>query len=71
MKTLREYSNLIELNYFNNINWRTSEKDLFEIPKQLDKIKHYKILSKEQIKNLRRVEKIEVQAGDAEEYPQN
>ena len=67
-KTLREYSNPFDLNYFNHINWRTSEKNLSLIHKRLDKIKHHKILSKKQIKNLRKVEKIEIRAGDIEEY---
>ncbi|MBA3732967.1 hypothetical protein H0W91_01165 [Patescibacteria group bacterium] len=67
-KTLREYSELLDLNYFNKINWRTSEKDLFSIPKHLDKIKHHPILSKKQINNLRKVDRIEVKAGNIYEH---
>ncbi len=67
-KTLREYSKLLDLNYFNRFDWRTSEKDLFEIPEYLDGIKHYPILSREQIKNLRKADKIEIQAGKIVEY---
>jgi hypothetical protein len=67
-KTLREYSKLLDLNYFNKINWRTSEKDLFEIPEHLDKIKHFSILSNDQIKNLRRADSIEIEAGKIVEY---
>ncbi len=44
-------------------NWRTSGKDLFEIPQYLDKIKHYKILSSAQIKNLRKADGIEIKVG--------
>jgi hypothetical protein len=62
-KTLREYSDLLDLNYFNNLNWRTSEDDLFEIPHYLDTIKHYKILSPAQIKNLRMADGIEIEMG--------
>jgi len=80
MKTLREYSNPFDLSYFNPssraklatgqviINWRTTEKNLWEIPKHLDKIKHHKILSSKQIKNLRKVDKIEIKASWKEEY---
>lgn len=62
-KTLREYSEPFNLNYFNKLNWRTSEKDLFVIPQTLDKIKHYKILNSTQIKNLRKADPIEIRAG--------
>ncbi|MEQ1561715.1 MAG: hypothetical protein ABL899_03295, partial [Nitrospira sp.] len=67
-KTLREYSDPFDLNYFNKINWRTSEKDLSEIHEHLDKIKHHKILSQKQIKNLRKADKIEIEAGKLVEY---
>ena len=67
-KTLREYSDPFDLSYFNKINWRTSLDDLSVIPEYLDKIKHHKILSHKQIKNLRKADKIEVKAGDIEEY---
>jgi hypothetical protein len=62
-KTLREYSDFLDLSRFNALNWRTTEKDLFEIPEFLDKIKHHKILLPQQIKNLRKADKIEIDAG--------
>lgn len=68
LKTLREYTDPFDLNYFNKLEWRTSEKDLLDIPHHLDKIKHYKILTPTQEKNLRKVDEIEVDAGDLEEY---
>ena len=67
-KTLREYSEIFDLNFFNNLNWRTSTEQLFIIPQKLDKIKHYKILNNQQIKNLRPAERIEIQAGKIIEY---
>ena len=67
-KTLREYSRPLDLSRFDKINWRTSTKDLSEIPEFLDRIKHYKILSKKQVKNLRKADKIEIQAGKLVEY---
>ena len=67
-KTLREYSNPFDLNYFNNLEWRTSKKNLFKIPDYLDRIKHFKILSKVQIKNLRLADKIEIKAGEIVEW---
>lgn len=62
-KTLREYSNCFDLRFFDYLDWRTSKKNLFEIPQKLDEIKHYKILTPAQIKNLRRADKIEIKAG--------
>jgi len=70
LKTLREYSDPFDLNHFNKINWRTSEVDLFEIPEYLDKITHHQILTKKQIKNLRKADKIEIEMGKIKEYDQ-
>lgn len=68
IKNLRSYSRLLDLNHFNNLNWRISEKDLFEIPEYLDKTKHFNILSKRQIKNLRKADEIEIKAGKLVEW---
>jgi hypothetical protein len=68
-KTLREYSNLLDLNKFNKLNWRTTSQHLFEIPAYLDDIKHYKILTPKQIKNLRLADSVEIEAGKIREYP--
>ncbi len=68
LKTLREYSDPFDLNHFNYLNWRTNDEDLHEIPEYLDKIRHHEILTKKQIKNLRNVDKIEIEASWEEEY---
>lgn len=62
-KTLREYSDVLDLNKFNKLNWRTTSEHLFEIPAYLDDIKHHKILKSKQIKNLRLADRIEIEAG--------
>lgn len=67
-KTLREYSGLFDLNYFNKIDWRTTEKDISVISEHLDLIKHYKILSLKQTKSLRKADKIEIKAGELVEW---
>jgi hypothetical protein len=78
-KTLREYSELFDLRWFDRKadksarykikqSWRTAEKNLFEIPEKLDEIKHYKILSPAQIRNLRKADKIEIKAGKLVEF---
>ncbi len=67
-KTLREYSVPFNLNSLNKINWRINEKSLSEVIDRLDKIKHNKILSKEQEKNLRKADKIEIESTKRVEY---
>ncbi len=67
-KTLREYSDLLDLNKFNKLDWRTTSEQLFEIPAYLDDIKHHKILTPKQVKNLRLADKIEVEMGKLVEY---
>ncbi len=68
LKSLREYSVPLDLNHFNKIEWRTSEKNLSLILKHLDKIKHHKILTPKQEKNLRKADKIEIKASWEEEF---
>ncbi len=82
-KTLREYSRIFDLSWFDKhphpqplsqrergekYSWRTSEENLFEIPEKLDKIKHYSILSSAQVKNLRKADAIEIKAGKLVEF---
>ncbi len=67
-KTLREYSVPINLNKFNKLNWRTSENDLVQVMEGLDEEKHFNILTQRQIKNLRKAEKIEIEASKKAEY---
>lgn len=67
-KTLREYSRPLDLSEFDNLDWRTSPQNLFDIPERLDEIKHFKILSPAQIKNLRKADKIEIKAGKLVEF---
>lgn len=68
LKTLREYSVSLNLNKYNRIHWRTSEKNLSEILVGLDKIEHFKILNKKQEKNLRKADKIEIESTKNVEY---
>lgn len=70
-KTLRAFSNPVNLNRFNRINWITSSKNLFEIPEYLAEIKHQKILTNKQIKQLRKADKIERIAGQLIEWKPN
>jgi len=67
-KTLREYSEPFNLSSIKHINWRTTDADLWEIHEILDKVRHYPVLSKQQIKNLRKADKVEILAGQIVEY---
>ncbi|MFA5174483.1 MAG: hypothetical protein WC438_04855 [Candidatus Pacearchaeota archaeon] len=67
-KTLRSYSVPVNLSIFDNKNWATDEKDLWYIDSYLDKVKHYKVLNKKQIKELRKADKIEIDIGKVTEY---
>lgn len=73
-KTLRQYSALLNLNTFEK-GWETSDEDLWSIDEELNKMKHFSILparsaggQKTAIKNLRKADKIEIQAGKIVEY---
>ncbi|MEI7765794.1 MAG: hypothetical protein WCI93_04415 [bacterium] len=61
-KTLREFSRPLNLNIFEK-GWETTEEDLWGIDQELDKIKHYKIVSEKIIKKLRKADEIEIIAG--------
>lgn len=71
IKTLRSYSVPVNLSVFDKKGWATDEKDLWYIDEYLDKVKHYNILNKEQIANLRKADKIEVKLGKIIEYKSN
>lgn len=81
-KTLREYSRPFDLTFFDRTprlslgtfslskgeSWRTSPQNLLVIPDYLDEIKHYPVLSRAQIKNLRKADEIEIKAGKLVEW---
>jgi hypothetical protein len=66
-KTLREFSIPIDLSIFDK-DWITSDSDLWHIHDYLDTVKHFKILTKEQEKNLRKQDKIEQGLDKITEY---
>ena len=66
-KTLRQYSRPLNLDTFPK-DWMIQERDLWEIDKKLDEIKHYDVLPKAHIKKLRKADKVEIEAGKIVEY---
>ena len=67
-KTMRTYSNPVNLKKFDKRNWMTSEEEIWFIPEHLTEIKHYPVLNKKQIKNLRPADKVEIEAGKIVEF---
>ena len=66
-KTLREFSDAVDLSIFGK-EWVFSGDNLWHIHDYLDRIKHYKILTRKQEKNLRKADKIEIKAGELVEW---
>lgn len=67
-KNLRSYSLPVDLSRFDHLNWTTSEEDVWFVPEYLGKVKHYNILNRKQIANLRKAEDIEIEAGKLTEW---
>ena len=67
-KTLRSYTNPINLDRFDKFNWISSEKDVWFIPDYLAKARHFPILTRSQIAGLRRADKPEIEAGKIVEW---
>src|SRR3989338_289714 len=66
-KTLRQYSKPLNLDTLKK-NWAVMKGNLWFIDKKLDKIKHYDIIPRVQIKKLRKADKVEIEAGKVVEY---
>lgn len=66
-KTLRQYSRPLDLDTFEK-GWEREDGDLWGIDEELDKIKHYDIAPRKTLKNLRKADKIEIDAGKIVEY---
>lgn len=66
-KTLRGYSQPYDLSRFGT-GWFTTEDNLASLAHKLDRSPHKQILSRKQIKNLRKAEQVEIKAGKIVEY---
>lgn len=62
-KTLRRFSRPFDLSPFDRIGWMTSEDDLWEIPNYLVEIRHERLLTPSQEKNLAPVSRVVFGAG--------
>ena len=62
-KTLRSFSSPVDLSRFDKHNWATTEEDLWYIAEYLANVKHNKILTRNQIANLRKADEFEIKLG--------
>lgn len=67
-KTLREYSKPYNLKYLAKTDWLTTDEDLWDLAIDLDDSPHLPLLTKQQIKQLRKADPIEIAAGKILEY---
>ncbi len=67
-KTLRTYSAPFNLAKYHSLNWLTSQDNLVELIELMADSKHHKLLTTQQIKNLRKADEIEIKAGKIIEW---
>ena len=62
-RTLRTYSRPVNLARFDRLQWMTSEKPIWFIPKHLLTIPHVRLISQTQARSLDRLDRLAMQAG--------
>jgi hypothetical protein len=62
-KSLRAYSLPLDLSIFNSRNWTTTDDDLEYIGDRLEKTRHYPVVNKKMIKNLKKASDTMLKAG--------
>ena len=69
-KSLRSFSPAVNLKRFDKSDWMTTKKDIDYIVEYLADTKHFPMLNRKQIRNLRKADKIEIKAGKMLEWKQ-
>lgn len=67
-KNLRSYSAPVNLKRFDKRGWMTTKEEIDYIPEYLAEVKHFPILTRKQIRILRKADKIEIKAGKLVEW---
>ena len=67
-KTLRSFSQPVDLSRFDRRGWMTAEEDVWYVPEHLCDIPHFPLLARGQASALRRADPIELEAGDLTEW---
>lgn len=67
-KSLRSFSPAVNLQRFDKIGWMTTKEEVDYIPEYLAEVRHFPMLNRKQIRNLRKAEPIEIEAGKIVEW---
>lgn len=67
-KTLRRYSQPVDLSRFDKQNWMTNEKDNWFVAQYLVEVEHLPLLTRSQMATLRKADPIEIEAGEIIEW---
>lgn len=67
-KTLRSFSPPVDLSRFDDVGWMTAEKDVWEVAQYLADVRHSPLLSRAQIRTLRKADALEIKAGNLTQW---
>jgi len=67
-KTLRYFTDPVDLSVLDHKGWITASKDVWYVPTHLGKVKHYPILTRRQIALLKKPDLVEMKYGDLVEW---
>ncbi len=67
-KTLRAYSLAVDLRRFDPALWVTNDDNCWEVAGMLDGVRHYRLLSAVQARQLRRRDRLEMRANELRQY---
>lgn len=67
-KTLRSYSQPVDLSRFDAREWMTNPRDNWFVAQYLVDVKHYPLLTRAQVATLRKADPVEIRAGDIVEW---
>ncbi len=67
-KTLRSFTDPVNLSVFDHKGWITASKDVWYVATHLGKVKHHPILSRKQIALLKKADSVEMKSGDLVEW---
>lgn len=67
-KTMRSYSHPVDLSRFDARGWMTADEDVWYVPEYVDAVRHYDILTRSQMRRLRKADEIERRVGRVVEW---
>ncbi len=70
-KNLRSFSSPVNLKRFDRLGWMTTKEEVNYISEYLVKVRHFSILNRNQIRNLRLADEIETRVGQITEWKES